>query len=240
MVIPVLNGAGHVAAAVDSALDTIGTRVEVIVVDDGSADATRAVVREVMQRRSDEALTLVERPRRGGPAAARNDGFALARGALGFALDADNALLPHGLIQLAGALERSPAAAFAYGYCETHDAGGTVGLANTEEWEPRLFRHGNFVDAGALFRAGLWRRLGGYDERFVRGWEDFEYWLRCAAAGLSGVHSHAIVYRYALRPGSRSSAAKDHGPTTLALLAESYGNLLGAAAGAHVSEELAS
>ena len=224
--IPVRDGAAFVTAAIESALDSIGVCVEVIVVDDESTDGTCAVVDALIDARPHAAVAFFRRSRRGGAAGARNDALAVARAPFIFTLDADNTVFPHGLLTLIGALEREPSAAFAYGYAATHDGERFVGLINTEGWDPALFRSGNCIDASALFRASLLRSLGGYDESFIRGWEDFELWLRCAAAGRTGVHTRSIVYRYLLRPGSRSAQSPRHAPATLSLLAERYGNLI--------------
>jgi hypothetical protein len=228
VVVPVLDGARFITAAAASALDSVGVCVELIVVDDGSTDATCDVVRGIMTARPAAAVTLIRRPCRGGIGAARNDGFAVARATLAFALDVDNSLFPHGLQALAAALERDPIAVFSYGYHATHDGGRVSGLYNTEDWDPALFRSGNYIDANALLRVELWRRLGGYDERpLVHGWEDFEYWLRCAAAGLRGTHAHAIVLRYALRADSVSADTNQRAIAIRELLSEDYGSLLG-------------
>ena len=47
IVIPVFNGTDYLAAAIDSALAQTWPEVEVLVVDDGSTDGTRAVADDV-------------------------------------------------------------------------------------------------------------------------------------------------------------------------------------------------
>lgn len=84
-----------VGAAVASALAQ-DVALEVIVVDDASPDGTAAAARSI----ADPRVRVLERAANGGPAAARNDGFAAARGLFVAVLDADDAFLPGRLRRL--------------------------------------------------------------------------------------------------------------------------------------------
>jgi dolichol-phosphate mannosyltransferase len=71
LVLPTLNEAGNIAEAlgrVEAALDPLGVRYEVIVVDDGSSDGTPDCVRE--WSRSHERVRLLSRPNERGLAGA--------------------------------------------------------------------------------------------------------------------------------------------------------------------------
>ncbi|HLF57372.1 MAG TPA: glycosyltransferase family A protein, partial [Thermoanaerobaculia bacterium] len=84
---PVFNGADYVAEAIESALAQSATEVEVVAVDDGSTDATPAVLAGFGDR-----IRVVRKPN-GGLSSARNAGIdATTTELLGF-LDADD-LLP--------------------------------------------------------------------------------------------------------------------------------------------------
>jgi glycosyltransferase involved in cell wall biosynthesis len=89
------NKAAYVAAAVDSALGQTWrsgpegkTRVEVIVVDDGSSDTSLAVLGHYRSQ-----VTLI-RKKNGGQASAMNTGFAVSSGEIVLFLDSDDMLLP--------------------------------------------------------------------------------------------------------------------------------------------------
>jgi len=89
IVIANCNYAQFLARAIDSALaQTVAERVEVIVVDDGSTDASMAVIASYADRVHILAKS------HGGQASAYNAGFAAARGALVLFLDADDWLYP--------------------------------------------------------------------------------------------------------------------------------------------------
>lgn len=98
VVIPVFNGARFLARAIDSALGQDGVSVEVIVVDDGSTDATAQVAAGYGER-----ITCLSQPNRG-PSAARNFGIARARGDFLAFLDSDDAWPPRNLFTLLAAM----------------------------------------------------------------------------------------------------------------------------------------
>jgi len=107
IVIAAYNAADTIARAVRSALAQAGVRVEVIVVDDGSADATRAAVEAL----GEPAVRLVALDRNKGPGGARNTGFAAARGRWIAVLDADDTMRPDRLRRMIDAAERQDAVA---------------------------------------------------------------------------------------------------------------------------------
>ena len=88
VVIPAYNAARWLAAAVESCLAQSFQDLEIIIVDDGSSDATRSLVAQW------SAPIRVVHTEHRGSSAARNVGTALARGEFIQYLDADDYLLP--------------------------------------------------------------------------------------------------------------------------------------------------
>jgi glycosyltransferase involved in cell wall biosynthesis len=82
------NYEDYVGAAIESALAQDYPNVEVIVVDDGSRDGSRAVI----EGYGDRVRAFFQE--NAGQSAASNRGFALSRGEIFFFLDADDRLLP--------------------------------------------------------------------------------------------------------------------------------------------------
>ena len=91
VVIPTYNRAFCIAATVDSVLAQSHRTVEAIVVDDGSADDTEAVIRG---RFGADRRVVYLRQDNGGVSAARNRGFQAASGAYVALLDSDDSWLP--------------------------------------------------------------------------------------------------------------------------------------------------
>ena len=111
--------AGLVARAIDSALAQAGPAFELIVVDDGSTDATPAVLSGY-----GEKIVALRRPP-SGRSAARNAGIAAARGEWIAFLDSDDAWLPGKLARQLAFHEAHPEIAMsAHGLERIHPTAG--------------------------------------------------------------------------------------------------------------------
>lgn len=88
VVLPVHNGAHHLAECLDSVLAQSLRAIEVIVVDDGSTDATPELL-NAYAAADDRVRVVSQRPNRG-VSAARNAGLNLARGRFVAFVDADD------------------------------------------------------------------------------------------------------------------------------------------------------
>src|SRR5437763_2971183 len=107
IVIPTFNAEFYVGGAIDSALAQQAVAVEVIVIDDASADATPSLVSAIAER--DGRVRIERFTANAGPGAARNCGFAVARGQWIAVLDADDLMAPDRLSYLIAAGEREGA-----------------------------------------------------------------------------------------------------------------------------------
>lgn len=109
LIIPTHNRADLVGEAIESALGQTYPAREVIVVDDGSADGTQAIL-----ARYAHAIRTLRTPNRG-CAAARNSGVRLARGTYLAFVDSDDVAPPHKLALQVPVLEACPEVGFVYG-----------------------------------------------------------------------------------------------------------------------------
>lgn len=103
VIVPAYNAAGYLRRCVDSVLGQTLADFELLIVDDGSTDATAAICASYAEA---DARVRVIRQENGGVSAARNRGLAEARGDYIAWLDSDDYFLPTALEKLYGALER--------------------------------------------------------------------------------------------------------------------------------------
>jgi glycosyltransferase involved in cell wall biosynthesis len=184
VVIPTFDRAAVLAETVESALAQSPPPDEIVIVDDGSTDDTRAVMEPFVRR----GVRYVYQ-KNAFQGAARNKGQAVLSTDVTAVLflDSDDLLLPGALRRLAGALADAPEAVLAYGRPIFMDAAGrpTRTSWGIEDFEgadlwPRLVRRNFICTPGcALVRRDALRRAGDWDTS-LRGVEDWDMWLRLA------------------------------------------------------------
>ena len=106
VVMPTYNGAATIEQALGCVLGQTLESLELIVVDDGSTDATPALLARAA---AEDARVRVLRQENQGAAAARNNGIAAARGTFLICLDDDDLFEPHMLQRMAELLQRDGA-----------------------------------------------------------------------------------------------------------------------------------
>jgi len=125
VVMAAYNEERFLAAALESALgqDYPADRVDVVVVDDGSTDATAAIAERYAAA---SGRVRVVRQRNGGNVAATNAAFALADGDVAAMLDADDMWAPGHLRRSAEVLAARPEVGLVYGDMTVVDERGVV------------------------------------------------------------------------------------------------------------------
>ena len=183
VVVPVRNGASCVLRAIASIEAQADTRpMEIIVVDDRSTDASRAVLEEVAEAGRIRLIAGAGR----GAAAAINLGVAVARYPFIAQVDQDVELRSGWMARLVGELERDPAAAAAQGYYETDARASVFARISALDLEQRYVhvrdREMEHVCTGnTVYRARAIADAGGFDEALGYGYDnDMSYRLRAA------------------------------------------------------------
>ncbi len=146
VVIPAYNEAKVIVRTVRSILASRGVEVEVIVLDDGSKDATADVVATNFER---DPRVRVARLQNGGKAAALNVGFRLASHPLVVALDADTQFLPDTVVELVRHFEDDRVAAVA-GRAVVGNPRGVLG-----RWQALEYVLGQAIERRAWHALGL-------------------------------------------------------------------------------------
>jgi len=139
--------------------------VEVVAVDDGSTDATGAILDEFA--RETGYTSVIHRPRPSSPSCARNTGAAAARGELLYFLDGDDLYLPEHLVVCYWALQFTPQAGFA-------KTGVVLADPVHPDWRPRI--EGSVV-LNLCVRRHCHEAVGGFPDYhlFVRHGDGFKH-----------------------------------------------------------------
>jgi glycosyltransferase involved in cell wall biosynthesis len=169
VVIPVYNTERFLGDAIRSVLAQDVAVSEVVVVDDGSTDASAAVAKAF-----GGAVRVIERPHEG-PGAARNAGVEAAMGELLAFLDADDLWAPGKLAAQLAALESQPGLAGVFGWCRQFRGVGEL----REEMAPEPA----YVPGALLIRADAFRVVGAFATGFAVG-EFIDWYARAQEAGL--------------------------------------------------------
>jgi glycosyltransferase involved in cell wall biosynthesis len=206
VIVPARGFAPYLAETLDSVLGQDPAPAKVVVVDDASD--------EPLALHPDHAgcCMLVRRQVRGGPAAARASGLEALDGSVErVALcDADDAWTAGKLAAQLDALERHPDAGLCFGRAIVVGADGrptgerwsepAAGLHAGPELQELLYSANPLPTSSVVLRREALDAVGGFPSPVPLA-EDWDLWLRLAAAGVGFVCEPEAVVRYRRHPG---------------------------------------
>lgn len=203
VIVPCYNYGHFLGDALDSVLAQTYENWECIVVDDGSNDNTKAVVTQYEEK--DSRIRYIYQ-RNQGLAASRDLGISLSRGTYLQFLDADDQIEPRKLEFQLSVLEDNVDIDIVYGsvrFFETESMEEPPTPQNSNSnWRSTplsgsggailrsLIQQNPMVVNAPLIRSKAAKAVGNFDGD-VKGIEDWDYWIRCAAKG------HHFQYCYA-------------------------------------------
>ena len=192
VVIPCYNHAQFLAQAIESALGQSYSNFEIIVVDDGSTDATAEVVRRY-------SSVQYVRQENAGLSSARNTGLRRSRGEFLVFLDADDRLLPHALETGVSCIEQHPECAFVSGYCRVIDSNGAILPSPRQHHVERehylkLLRGGSYIwcPATVFYQRQIFDFVHGFDVA-LSPVADYDLYLRITRDFPVHSHNHIIA-----------------------------------------------
>lgn len=209
VVIPTRNRRAMLREALASVAAQRGASFEVIVVDDGSTDGTWQDFSGYDLAAQSGILRAVRTAHRG-PAAARNRGLAMARGALIAFLDSDDLWMPEKLACQSLFMRNNPDCLIS----QTGERWLRDGRRVNPGRRHRKRSGDIFADAlctclispsAAILRRELLDEVGGFDEDMA-ACEDYDLWLRILARHEVGLLDEPLVVRRAGHPGQLSAS----------------------------------
>jgi hypothetical protein len=214
VVMSAFNEAATIGVAVESILRQTFTDLELIVVDDGSTDATA----EILSGVTDPRLRVERQPRNVGLTRSLNRGLSVARGQLIARLDADDLAYPRRLERQVARMLADPAlAVLGTAYVARNPAGRRLEVvrfpAADLEVRWRALFSSPFAHPTVLYRRSILEehRLR-YDEGYPFA-EDYDLWTRILRHGRGANLREALIsYRVRAR-GITGTRRKEQLPT---------------------------
>ncbi len=197
VIVPVFNGERFLPTALEAILAQTFADFEVIAVDDGSTDATPAILAAAAAR---DPRVRVERLARSGHTRATRHAIDLARGELLAHCDHDDVWLPTRLERCVSYLDAHPdVAAVGTGAtvvdAEDRPLGVIAHPCEPDEMARRLPDANAICHSSVLTRAAALRAVGGHREAF-RHASDYDLWLRLSERfRLANLPDRLVRYR---------------------------------------------
>lgn len=187
VLIPVYNHAPELVRCLRSLERQTIQPKEIIVVDDGSADAPKRFLQNAGML---DRVRFIELPHNGGAPIARNTAFAASTGEAVIFLDADATLRADALEQWQRALETHPEAAFAYSAFRFEKK-----VFRSQPYSVEALARGNYIHTSALIRR---EAFPGFDEA-LKKFQDWDVWIEMAKRGHEGVYIPELLLSFAER-----------------------------------------
>jgi glycosyltransferase involved in cell wall biosynthesis len=203
VVMCVYNGEATVREAIRSVLSQSFCDFEFIILDDGSTDATPAILAE--EAAADQRVH-VSRHDNIGLTRSLNRAIRETRSPLIARQDADDVSLPERFARQVA-------------FLDAHREVNLLGTAHLERWNGklylrstkvgddlrnRIFLHNPFAHTSVMFRTDVFWSIGGYDETFSTS-QDSELWMRFAKYGQVAALPEPLVARNVIRTSVSNS-----------------------------------
>ncbi len=201
IVVPCYNQADYLAQAIESVLSQDYPRIELIVLDDGSTDDTRAVLATYAGRFHYESHANM------GQAGTLNKGWRMSRGEILSYLAADDFLLPGAVKKSVEKLLADPKIVLTYcDFNRVDPESRVLWRVRAPEFSYRDLAVGIVCQPGpgVFFRRDAFERAGFWDE-LLRQIPDYAYWLRLGLEG-AFVRIPEVLAAYRVHDRSQSLA----------------------------------
>ncbi len=190
VIIPIYNYGNKFHKTLESVFNSKYDNIEVIVVNDGSTDEYVIKKLQSLEHIQNLKIFTIENS---GPSKARNFGISKSSGKYILPLDADDMISPEYIQSCVSILKNnnniSPV------YCDTNHIGEISGLEKRPEWSFERLLQGPFIVNCSMFHKNAFDLCGGYDED-LKGWEDYDLWIRMAKNGFIGKRIPKPLFTY--------------------------------------------
>ena len=205
VIIPCYNDNAYIEQAINSIICQTVLPEKIIVIDDGSDEATKVVLRKIVA----ENLEIVYQQNQG-VCNARNRGIDLASTDYILTLDADDFFEPTFIEKAIDVLKNNSKIGVVGSFVNVIK----YGKLETEIHKPlggivKNFLVKNNAMASLMFRKQCWTEVSGYDENMVKGYEDWEFWIAILRNNWEMYIISEVLFNYRIKKKSRDTVALD-------------------------------
>ncbi|MCX6300350.1 MAG: glycosyltransferase family A protein [Bacteroidetes bacterium] len=172
VIIPCYNQGLFIEDAINSVLSQTFTDFEIIVVNDGSNDQ---YTQQFLSNYTPEKTKIYHTINKG-VSAARNFAINKSNGKYILPLDADDKIATNYLMEAVNVLDQNHELKLVYSNGVYF--GALTGSIKHPDYDEQTMLKQNLIFNSSFYRKIDWEICGGYDESFLTGWEDWEFWLR--------------------------------------------------------------
>ncbi|MFZ2038541.1 MAG: glycosyltransferase family 2 protein [Minisyncoccia bacterium] len=176
IIIPTYNAEKYIAETIDSILNQTHKNIEIIVVDDGSTDNTKEIIKDYIENKK----IIYFRKNNGGPATARNIGIKSATGDYIALLDADD-------IWMSDKLEKQIKFLNKNDLDLVYTNRFFIGFKEQKEWinnfiynKNHLIRENFIINSSVLIKTKILRENSFGEVKRLFAVEDYDLWLKLA------------------------------------------------------------
>lgn len=210
VLLPTYNRANYLGETIASVLAQTFGDLELLIVDDGSTDGTRALVESI----ADLRIRYFYQENRG-VSAALNTGWRAASGEYIAMIGSDDVWLENQTATLLPLIDAAPNVGLIYARAQAMSANGKLqpqilgsGLKFPDDPLASLLYGDCICGLACLIRRELIAQVGGFDERLIAN-EDWDLWIRMAEITRFEYHNE-ILARYRMHPTSLTGKRSQH------------------------------
>jgi len=219
VVVPCYMLGGMIEETIRSIMRQTLDSVQIIIVDDVSNDTvtTRSLTK------LGEKVQVIYRTENGGASATRNTGVEAANAKYILCLDGDDLIEPTYLEEAYNLFEMDPAISVVAPHVRMFGEKSSTWRVADNPGFPEALLSAPIANA-SCFRKSVWQEVGGYDEA-MRGYEDWEFWIRVIKLGSTIRNLPRFHYRYRIRPDSKVKTSNSNSVEIVSYIVEKHREL---------------
>lgn len=205
IIIPCYNDAQFISQSVNSALNQTYPNKEVIVVDDGSDEETKSVLKKLTPK-----ITKLITQKNQGQSVARNTGIRKARGEYILNLDSDDFFEASFCEKAIKKFQKYNEIKIVTCQATRFSKYGNIDVFTPMGGYLENFLFNNSAFGSSMFKRKDWESCGGYEEDLpILGFEDWEFYIQILKHGGYAYVLNETLFNYRIREGSTTDRIRD-------------------------------